>query len=117
VNTFYDIQDSQILRAHDIDKMGYFEKIRKAWIPIVTPLFMSLLRRSDELEIAIESRAFGAPVKRTYVEELKFKGIDYIMFAFMISFFIFTLIGVIKWGGIIPSSWLPPWAQPPEIRA
>ncbi|MBS7648827.1 MAG: energy-coupling factor transporter transmembrane component T [Candidatus Bathyarchaeia archaeon] len=117
VSTFYDIQDSQVIRAHDIDKMGYFEKIKKAWIPVVTPLFMSLLRRSDELEIAIESRAFGAPVRRTYVEEIKFKSIDYVMFAFMISFFIFTLIGMLNWGGIIPSSWLPPWAQPPEIRA
>ncbi|MEM3506329.1 MAG: energy-coupling factor transporter transmembrane component T [Candidatus Bathyarchaeia archaeon] len=44
VTTFYDIQDSQIIRAHDIDKMGFFDKIRKAWIPIVTPLLMSLLK-------------------------------------------------------------------------
>jgi energy-coupling factor transport system permease protein len=115
--TFYDIKDAQVLRAHDVDKMGYVDKIRKAFVPIVTPLFMSLLRRSDDLEIAIESRAFGAPVKRTFVEEFRFTYLDYIFFAGMILFTVLIVVGQIYWKGyIVPSDWMawvPIWARPP----
>ena len=117
--TYYDIKDAQVLRAHDIDKMGYLDKVRKAFVPVVTPLFMSLLRRSDDLEIAIESRAFGAPVKRTFVEEFRFTRVDYIFLIGMVLFAALVLYGQINWQGyFVPSdwmSWVPSWARPPTF--
>lgn len=118
--TFYDIKDAQTLRAHDVDKMGYIEKVKRGFVPLVTPLFMSLLRRSDDLEIAIESRAFGAPVKRTFVEEFRFTYIDYIFFVGMILFTVLVIVGQLYWQGyIVPSQWMgwvPVWARPPTFK-
>jgi energy-coupling factor transport system permease protein len=108
------IQEAQRLRAHNIDKMGYLDKVRKAYVPIVTPLFISLLRRSDELEIAIESRGFGAPVERTFVNEVKTTWRDIVLFAFMIFMTWLTINNVylIGWGSLFPPEILPWWLRP-----
>ncbi|MHA1840199.1 MAG: energy-coupling factor transporter transmembrane component T family protein, partial [Candidatus Ranarchaeia archaeon] len=108
------IQEAQRLRAHNIDKMGYIDKIRKAYVPIVTPLFISLLRRSDELEIAIESRGFGAPVKRTFVNEIRFTWRDYVLLAFIVVMTIITIYQVFLTGNgsLYPVQLLPEWLRP-----
>lgn len=108
------IQEAQTLRAHNIEEMGYLDKIRKAYVPIVIPLFISLLRRSDELQIALESRAFGAPVKRTFVNEVKFTWRDLVLILFMIGMGALTIQQVFLTGNgsIFPVEWLPPWLWP-----
>jgi energy-coupling factor transport system permease protein len=68
--TFGDIQDAQKLRAHDLDEMNLIDRVRKGLVPIVIPLFLSLLRKAQDMDVAIESRAFGAPVERTYMESI-----------------------------------------------
>jgi energy-coupling factor transport system permease protein len=119
-NSYYEIKDAQTLRAHDVDKMSYFDKVRYAFVPLVTPLFMSLLRRSDDLEIAIESRAFGAPVKRTFVEEFRFTALDYAFFIGMALFVVLVIVGQVYWHGyIVPSDWMwwaPSWTAPPTFH-
>lgn len=110
--TYNDIIEAQKIRGHDIDKMNLITRLRKAYIPIVTPLFTSLLRHSDELQISIESRAFGAVKKRTYIEEIKFGTADYLAILIMILWLIEIIYGVIMWGTMIPQTnpiptWLP----------
>jgi len=110
--TYNDIIEAQKIRGHDIDKMNLITRLRKAYIPIVTPLFISLLRHSDELQISIESRAFGAVKKRTYIEEIKFGTADYLAILIMILWLIEIIYGVIMWGTMIPQTnpiptWLP----------
>jgi energy-coupling factor transport system permease protein len=72
------ISDAQKLRALDIDSMNIINKARKAYIPIITPLVLSLFRNALDLEVAIQSRGFGAPAKRTSIEEVKLTRNDYI---------------------------------------
>jgi energy-coupling factor transport system permease protein len=76
--TYHDILDAQKLRGHDISKMNVFMKIKEGYLPVFVPLILSLLRRASDLDVAIESRGFGAPVKRTSVEDLSMKRLDWI---------------------------------------
>lgn len=89
--TWQTVADAQKLRAFDIDKMNIFKKAFKAYIPIVTPLVLLLLRKANDMQIAIETRAFGAPVERTILEDILFHARDYIFLAFVIAFFAFSL--------------------------
>jgi len=75
---YHEIIDAQKLRGHDVDSMGLIKKIRKGYLPIFVPLILTLLRRSSDMDVAIESRAFGAPVKRTYLEEMGFHAWDFV---------------------------------------
>jgi energy-coupling factor transport system permease protein len=68
--TWSRIVEAQKLRAFNIDKMNFIKKAISAYIPITTPLVLILLRQANDLEIAIESRGFGAPEKRTFMEDV-----------------------------------------------
>jgi energy-coupling factor transport system permease protein len=76
--TYHDIVDAQKLRGHNISKMNFFKRIGQGYLPVFVPLILSLLRRASELDVAIESRGFGAPVKRTYVEDISMKSRDWV---------------------------------------
>jgi energy-coupling factor transport system permease protein len=76
--SFKDITESQVLRGHDPSKMNYIEKLYKGYLPLFIPLMMTLLRRSGDLDIAIESRGFGAPVQRSYLVDVKTTWLDWV---------------------------------------
>ena len=108
------IQKAQTLRAHKSPKMNFIEKVRRTFIPIVIPLFISLLRKADQLDIAIESRAFGAPVKRTFYRQIKMTWRDYFLIIFMIAMTSITIYQVFLSGNgsIYPIDLLPWWLYP-----
>lgn len=85
---FEEIREAQRLRGHNIAKMNLWNKIIKGYGPIFIPLLLSLLRKTNDMDVAIESRAFGAPVKRTYLEDVRLKGRDYF------AMFIVLIFGV-----------------------
>jgi energy-coupling factor transport system permease protein len=68
--------------------MNYFKRLIKGYVPLFIPLVLTLLRRTADMDVAIESRGFGAPVKRTYLEEIKPTRADWI--ALVISILLFT---------------------------
>lgn len=82
------IIDAQKIRAFDIEKANFYQKLRRAYVPIVTPLLLLMFRKAMDLEVAINARAFGAKKERTYIEDIGFKGVDYAGFAavFLIFF-------------------------------
>jgi energy-coupling factor transport system permease protein len=84
--TYDAIRDAQVLRAHDVKEMKLFRRLIKGYLPIIVPLFLCLLRRSQDMDVAIESRAFGAPGKRTYVENVGLKTLDYAFIAGILIF-------------------------------
>ena len=69
-STYFDIMASQRLRGHDLTEMNYFKRLIKGYVPLFIPLVLTLLRRTADMDVAIESRGFGAPVKRTYLEDI-----------------------------------------------
>jgi len=70
-STYFDIMASQRLRGHDLGEMNYFKRLVKGYVPLFIPLVLTMLRRTADMDIAIESRGFGAPEKRTYLEEMR----------------------------------------------
>lgn len=72
------IIEAQKIRGFDLDQAGYIDKVRRAYIPIITPLLLLMFRRAMDLEVAINARAFGARKDRTYVQDVSFKTRDYL---------------------------------------
>jgi energy-coupling factor transport system permease protein len=87
-STYFDIMASQRLRGHDISEMNYFKRLIKGYVPLFIPLVLTLLRRTADMDVAIESRGFGAPVKRTYLEDIRPNRSDVV--ALVISLAIFA---------------------------
>jgi energy-coupling factor transporter transmembrane protein EcfT len=70
-STYFDILASQRLRGHDLSRMNYFQRLIKGYVPLFIPLVLTMLRRTADMDVAIESRGFGAPVVRTYLAEIR----------------------------------------------
>jgi energy-coupling factor transport system permease protein len=87
LDTWRRIVDAQKLRAFDIEAMNIVKRAFKAYVPIATPLILILLRRAYDLQIAIESRGFGAPKQRTFLEDIRFKPLDALALIFFVLFF------------------------------
>ncbi len=69
------VADAQKSRGLELEKGGFMQRIRN-YIPILVPLIVSSFRRAETIADAMESRAFGASKKRSFLYMLKFKPSD-----------------------------------------
>jgi energy-coupling factor transport system permease protein len=76
-SSFEIIQDAQKVRGIDIEKMGLVKRLR-TYVSLLVPLVLSLLRGSDTMDIALESRGFGYTQKPTSIDDSSLRRIDYI---------------------------------------
>ena len=97
--TWHDILDAQRLRAHDLTRMRLPTRLWRGYLPIAVPFLLTLLRKSQDLDVAIESRAFGAPVKRTYLDDIGLHPPDWIV----------IVLTTLFCGGLITASLLLGW--------
>lgn len=74
--TYTNIKESQLLRGYSLDEMNFLKRAIKGYAPLFVPLILTVLRKASTMDMAIESRAFGASKKRTYVNEIKFTKAD-----------------------------------------
>jgi energy-coupling factor transport system permease protein len=84
------ILSAQKLRAFDIDRMNPVVKLRRAYVPIVTPLILLLFRKANDFQIALETRGFGTPGDPTEVEIRPFTVADWITALLFLAVFAFT---------------------------
>jgi energy-coupling factor transport system permease protein len=84
------IMSAQKLRAFDIDRMNPVTRLRRAYVPIVTPLVLLLFRKANDFQIALETRAFGAPGNPTEVEIRPFTWVDILTVVVFLLVFAFT---------------------------
>ena len=91
--TWSTVIDAQKIRGYDIDKMNPFKKAF-SYIPILTPMVLLLLRKANDMQIAIEARAFGSPVKRTLMTDVGFHLRDFVFL--IIVFFLAGLTIYVK---------------------
>jgi energy-coupling factor transport system permease protein len=99
-STYKDITEAQTLRGHDLKRMNVFKKLLRGYIPLFVPLVLTLLRRSADLDIAIESRGFGAPVKRSTLVDIGMTWRDAIFLILFIAAFLFIVWYSFFGGGI-----------------
>lgn len=71
------IQQAQLCRGvEDFEKGNLLIRLR-ASASLLIPLILGAFRDSQTLDVAISSRAFGAPVPRTFLLESRFRPVDY----------------------------------------
>lgn len=79
---------AQKARCADFDSGNIFKKA-KALLPILIPLFLSSLRRADELALAMDSRCYHGSKGRTKMKVLRVRFSDVAaLILFMLFFFI-----------------------------
>ena len=94
------IMMAQRARCADFDSGNLFKKA-KAMLPVLIPLFVSSLRRAEELAYAMDSRCYRGSTGRTKMKILKLKLWDY--FSLLLSAVFLFLILLIKF------NWLNAW--------
>lgn len=81
VPTFSDeirvIMDAQKMRGMTVFEEGKTWDKVKAWTTLVVPLVIGAMRRAQQMGVAMDTRAFGASKKRSYISELYMKPIDW----------------------------------------
>ncbi|MEA2003411.1 MAG: energy-coupling factor transporter transmembrane component T [archaeon] len=77
--------DSPDLRAFEIS-FSFMHPVKSVqnFIPIIIPVLMLLLKRSHELSLSIDSRAFRANKKMTYPKKLRF-GLEDCLFLLFVA--------------------------------
>ncbi|MCD6372384.1 MAG: energy-coupling factor transporter transmembrane protein EcfT [Thermococcus sp.] len=71
------IMDAQKSRGWEVEKGNIIVRIRKM-SAVMIPLLVASLKTAHELGIALESRAFGAGKKRTFLRDIKMDKKDYV---------------------------------------
>lgn len=67
----------------------------KAIAPILAPVVVSSMLRAQQLTIALETRAFGTSVDRTFLREVHFRTIDKVLVGLMIAAMIVSAIAAL----------------------
>ncbi|MCK5587502.1 MAG: energy-coupling factor transporter transmembrane protein EcfT [Candidatus Lokiarchaeota archaeon] len=105
------IIDAQMSRGIEFQKGNFLKRIRN-YIPLIVPLFISAIKRAWKLAEAMDSKAWGAAKKRTFLYELQMSPMDYVIIIIITIVFISVIYVRYILG-------LPAWAEwtlPPELE-
>lgn len=78
------VMEAQKARGLELEKGNFFHRIKRH-VAVLAPTVITALRMADSLAIALDSRAFGAPTKRTYLIDLEVKQADIITLFLLLS--------------------------------
>ena len=98
--------DAQKARGYELERMGggLVQQIRNM-APLMIPLVVGSILRSEEIIDAMDLRGFGTG-PRTWLEKLRYRGLDYAVIAFSIAVFLGTVvIRLLGYG----TFWVPPF--------
>lgn len=84
------IMKAQMARGIDFKEGNIFQRLRKL-IPIIIPLFVSAIRRSNDLALAMDARCYHGGEGRTKMKPLHYQKGDYIAYFLILA----DLIGMI----------------------
>lgn len=79
------IMKAQMARGVDFKEGNIIERLKKL-MPIIVPLFVSAIRRSNELALAMDARCYHGGEGRTKMKPLEYKRQDYIAYIFVIAY-------------------------------
>lgn len=85
------IMSAQKARGADFTT-GSLARRAKALIPIFIPLFLSCIRRADELAVAMECRCYNGGVGKTKMKVLHLSALDFVVLALMAVFCVGVLL-------------------------
>lgn len=79
------IMKAQTARGVDFNEGNIFVRLKKL-LPIIIPLFVSAIRRSNELAMAMDARCYHGGDGRTKMKPLKYQRRDYIMYGILVVY-------------------------------
>ena len=80
------IMKAQKARGADFESGSLVRRV-KSLVPIIVPLFVSAVRRADDLAMAMEARCYHGGEGRTRMKPLKMRGRDWAAMAVVIAVF------------------------------
>ena len=80
VASAYAVAQAQRSRGLDLDSGNIIRRVRK-YLPLLVPVFLSMIRSTNTFVMALESRGFGARKARTFYLEIGFKKKDILCIA------------------------------------
>ena len=98
--------DAQKARGYELERMGggLAQQIRNM-APLMIPLVVGSILRSEEIIDAMDLRGFGTG-RRTWLEKLRYSGLDYVVIVFSVAVFLGTvIIRLLGYG----TFWVPPF--------
>ena len=85
------IMKAQMARGIDFNEGNLFVRLRKL-IPILVPLIVSALKRSEELAMAMDARCYHGGEGRTKMKPLHYRRRDYIAYGLIYVYFIGMIV-------------------------
>lgn len=82
-NDLEHIMDAQRSRGVDFETLNPIRRVTNL-LPVLLPLIATAVRRSLDLEEALDSKAFGASSRRTHLYELSLRNWDFVLLAISI---------------------------------
>ena len=79
------IMKAQMARGAEFDQGNLIQKV-KSVVPILVPLFVSAVRRANDLAMAMESRCYHGGEGRTKMKPLIYEQRDYIAYAIVVIY-------------------------------
>ena len=89
--TIYSIIDAQRARGLEFRRGGLIKRSRN-YVAVLIPAVVSALRTADSLSLALQSRAYGAKEKRTYLRQLKMRKTDIAALAVVTALFVVPFV-------------------------
>ncbi|UCE46012.1 MAG: energy-coupling factor transporter transmembrane protein EcfT [Methanobacteriota archaeon] len=89
--TIYSIIDAQRARGLEFNRGGLIKRSRK-YVAVLVPAVVSALRTADSLSLALQSRAYGAKARRTYLRQLKMRRSDFAALAIVTALFVVPFV-------------------------
>lgn len=99
-NEFLTIKEAQTARGLELDRGNLLKRV-KSYIPVLTPLTFKALEFSDQMAIAMETKAFTANEKRTFYKEIKMGRVDCLIIIISILALIFAIVLRLSGIGVI----------------
>lgn len=85
------IMKAQMARGVDFKEGNVIERIKKM-MPIIVPLFVSAIRRSNELALAMDARCYHGGEGRTKMKPLEYKRNDYLAYVLVIIYLVMMIV-------------------------
>ncbi|MGN0153093.1 MAG: energy-coupling factor transporter transmembrane component T family protein [Lachnospiraceae bacterium] len=89
------IMKAQMARGMDFKEGNLFVRLKKL-IPIIIPLFVSAVRRSNELALAMDARCYHGGEGRTKMKPLQYQRRDYIAYIFVMIYLVGMVVLAVK---------------------
>jgi len=80
--TIESITDAQRARGLELERGNLLKRSRN-YVAVLVPAIVSALRTADTLSLALQSRAYGARLDRTYLREIRMRASDYVALSVM----------------------------------